>query len=63
VAPPAALRPPRSITFAVDKEHKDTSVATIESGSLDLENNIFLKDKVLLKNMTRNIFSWLRNVD
>jgi hypothetical protein len=47
--------------FAVDEEHKDTSVATIESGSLDLENDRFLKDEVLSENATRSIFGWLRN--
>jgi hypothetical protein len=44
-------------------EDKDTSVATIESGWLDLEYDIFLKDKVLPENATRAIFGWLRNSD
>jgi hypothetical protein len=47
--------------FAVDEEHKDICVATIESGSLDLEKDRFLKDEVLSENATRSIFSWLRN--
>jgi hypothetical protein len=47
--------------FAIDEESKDTSVATIESGSLDLEDDIFLKDEVLSENATRSIFGWLRN--
>jgi len=44
--------------LVVDKEHKDTSVATIESGPLDVEDDRFLKDEVLSENATRSIFGW-----
>jgi hypothetical protein len=47
--------------FAVDEEYKDISVATIESGSLDIEDDRFLKDEVLSENATRSVFGWLRN--
>ena len=42
--------------FTVNRGHKDISVATTKSGLLDLEDNRFLKDKVLLENTTRSIF-------